>query len=144
MGFDCKDNAYIKAQKDCAGAWPEHNAIQEWAVRHNIYNTTAVKYSDVLKLAEEVTKYRIELQKENKSLKVTLSELVGLDSKQKGSSDLWANLNTYKCGTCRFYVPKDEALGRCRRNAPTMMGYPVVYENDWCGEHKMGTNPSRG
>lgn len=24
-----------------------------------------------------------------------------------------------------------------------MDGYPVVYDGDWCGQHKMGTNPSR-
>jgi len=34
-------------------------------------------------------------------------------------------------------------LGRCRRYAPTMKGYPVVYSSDWCGEHKIGSNPVR-
>lgn len=28
-------------------------------------------------------------------------------------------------------------LGRCRRHAPTMNGYPAVFANDWCGDHKM-------
>lgn len=28
-------------------------------------------------------------------------------------------------------------LGRCRRHAPTMSGYPVVFPSDWCGEHKL-------
>lgn len=28
-------------------------------------------------------------------------------------------------------------IGRCRRHAPTMNGYPVVFETDWCGDHKM-------
>ena len=27
-------------------------------------------------------------------------------------------------------------VSRCRKNAPTMSGYPVVFEDDWCGEHK--------
>jgi len=27
--------------------------------------------------------------------------------------------------------------GRCRRHAPTMTGYPVVFENDSCGDHKL-------
>jgi hypothetical protein len=31
-------------------------------------------------------------------------------------------------------------LGRCRRHAPTMNGYPVVFVNDWCGDHKMDEN----
>jgi len=28
-------------------------------------------------------------------------------------------------------------LGRCRRNAPTMKGFPAVFQGDWCGEHKL-------
>jgi hypothetical protein len=28
-------------------------------------------------------------------------------------------------------------LGRCRRHAPTMSGYPAVFEADWCGDHKL-------
>lgn len=49
-----------------------------------------------------------------------------------------------------FYVPKVEHStglskneGRCRRRAPTLQGYPVVYVSDWCGEHKIGSNPVR-
>ena len=30
-----------------------------------------------------------------------------------------------------------ERVGRCRRHAPTMNGYPVVFRNDWCGDHKL-------
>lgn len=36
------------------------------------------------------------------------------------------------CSTCMYY-----SIFRCRRNAPTMKGYPAVYPNDWCGEHKL-------
>lgn len=28
-------------------------------------------------------------------------------------------------------------VGRCRRHAPTMNGYPVVFDDDWCGDHKL-------
>lgn len=28
-------------------------------------------------------------------------------------------------------------LGRCRRHAPTMSGWPVMFVNDWCGDHKI-------
>lgn len=28
-------------------------------------------------------------------------------------------------------------VGRCRRRAPTLDGYPVVLESDWCGDHKI-------
>lgn len=31
-------------------------------------------------------------------------------------------------------------LGRCRRHAPTMSGYPVVMPTDWCGDHKLDEN----
>lgn len=40
------------------------------------------------------------------------------------------------CSTCMWFVEKGE-LGRCRRHAPTMSGYPVVYPSDWCGDHKL-------
>jgi len=49
-----------------------------------------------------------------------------------------------------FFVPKvpevvDRApatpgLGRCRRHAPTMNGYPAVFATDWCGDHKLDEN----
>lgn len=49
-----------------------------------------------------------------------------------------------KCRTCMWYVPKvgvmnatEPMLGRCRRHAPTMNGYPAVYPDDWCGDHKL-------
>jgi hypothetical protein len=28
-------------------------------------------------------------------------------------------------------------MGRCRRHAPTLSGWPVVFVNDWCGDHKI-------
>lgn len=61
------------------------------------------------------------------------------------TGDRWADQSSYACGTCRFYVPKPPgSQGRCRRHAPVVeLGYPVVYEDDWCGDHKLGTNPSR-
>jgi len=31
-------------------------------------------------------------------------------------------------------------VGRCRKHAPTINGYPVVYMNDWCGDHKLDEN----
>lgn len=31
-------------------------------------------------------------------------------------------------------------VGRCRRHAPTMNGYPVAFELDWCGDHKLDEN----
>ena len=48
-----------------------------------------------------------------------------------------------RCFTCMWFVLKESeegkepVLGRCRRHAPTMNGYPVVFLNDWCGDHKV-------
>ena len=47
------------------------------------------------------------------------------------------------CATCMYYVRKSKGdggppeIGRCRRHAPTMSGYPVVFPHDWCGDHKL-------
>lgn len=38
------------------------------------------------------------------------------------------------------YVQKSGNVGRCRRHAPTMQGWPVMYDSDWCGDHKLNEN----
>ena len=55
-----------------------------------------------------------------------------------------------KCQTCIWYMPKaifdDETdkpmqtIGRCRKKAPTMDGWPVMFPTDWCGDHKLDEN----
>lgn len=55
-----------------------------------------------------------------------------------------------KCGTCMWWVEKtvieklrnneNPRLGRCRKRAPTLQGWPAVYEGDWCGDHKLDEN----
>ena len=61
--------------------------------------------------------------------------------------DPWKNrAANMRCRTCMFYVrkaavflgsdPKIE-LGRCRRHAPTMAGFPATFPADWCGDHKL-------
>lgn len=68
--------------------------------------------------------------------------------------DKWDRKTNFNCYSCMYCVPKGElkkdqkydidAIGRCRRNAPTMKGYPVLeLFHDWCGEHKIGSNPVR-
>jgi hypothetical protein len=68
-----------------------------------------------------------------------------------GNKDPWKHRSIgMLCRTCMFYVQKqlrsDELpeemsikhkVGRCRRHAPTMNGYPVCFEDDWCGDHKL-------
>jgi hypothetical protein len=57
-----------------------------------------------------------------------------------------------RCKTCMWFNPKAPQpvdgpqnpaaydVGRCRRHAPTMGGYPVVFVNDWCGDHRLNEN----
>lgn len=56
-----------------------------------------------------------------------------------------------RCKTCMWFVEKSPnsilapeveppVVGRCRRHAPSMNGYPVVYATDWCGDHKLDEN----
>lgn len=70
--------------------------------------------------------------------------------------DNWKNRSgNMRCKTCIYFVPKVAKvdprgdgpfekptfdLGRCRRHAPTMSGFPVVFVNDWCGDHKLDEN----
>ncbi len=60
--------------------------------------------------------------------------------------DNWIHRSTgMVCGTCMFYVskkkpedkPEVKEKGRCRRHAPTMSGWPVLFPTDWCGDHKL-------
>lgn len=65
------------------------------------------------------------------------------------SNDPWKHRSSgMKCTTCMWYAEKIlephkagetpvAPLGRCRRHAPTMNGYPVVFPTDWCGDHKL-------
>ena len=54
-----------------------------------------------------------------------------------------------KGSTCMWFVEKvvdapiarnDRVVGRCRKHAPTMNGYPVVFTTDFCGDHKFDEN----
>lgn len=63
------------------------------------------------------------------------------------TKDPWVNRSAgMQCRTCGWFVIKkaiaqgDKILGRCRRHAPTLNGYPAVFENDWCGDHKLDEN----
>jgi len=60
--------------------------------------------------------------------------------------DVWKHRSQMmKCKTCMYFVEKqtnavqreDHLIGRCRRNAPVAKGYPIVFSDDWCGEHKI-------
>jgi hypothetical protein len=66
--------------------------------------------------------------------------------------DPWQHRSSgMKCATCMWFVEKAKppsldgpvcgdsrgALGRCRRHAPTLSGFPAVFGADWCGDHKL-------
>ena len=68
----------------------------------------------------------------------------------KPARDNWQHRSEgMKCKTCMWYVEKKflglqhldkSSFGRCRKNCPTMNGFPAVYGNDWCGDHKIDEN----
>jgi hypothetical protein len=74
-----------------------------------------------------------------------------IDVSAKQNSDPWVHRSSgMRCKTCLWFVSKEpqaltvtvksHELGRCRRHAPTMGGYPVVYMTDWCGDHRLDEN----
>jgi len=97
---------------------------------------------------EPVSQYDAELT----SLGATLAGAnIGIDV-QHGVRpvDSWKHRSAgVRCSTCMWYVRKDQRekaigtafeVGRCRRHAPTLGGYPVVKRDDWCGDHKLDEN----
>lgn len=67
---------------------------------------------------------------------------MGDDEKQ----DNWVHRSVHmRCGTCMYFVDKEvtagrKRVGRCRRHAPTLNGFPVMFASDWCGDHKLDEN----
>jgi hypothetical protein len=68
--------------------------------------------------------------------------------------DPWGHCSSgVRCKTYMWLVPKYPCeepvfeaetvafvpvhVGHCRRHAPTMNGYPIVFVNDWCGDHRL-------
>ena len=64
------------------------------------------------------------------------------------SGDNWQHRSrSMLCVTCMWWVEKPNEknrdpkelprLGRCRKRAPTLDGWPAVFQTDWCGDHKL-------
>ena len=91
------------------------------------------------KLAVDIYRTNLDLKK---ALDIQKRDVPVLTNKV----DPWENRSEgMLCRTCMWWVPKktDPAAdvtfkGRCRRHSPAMGGYPVVFDNDWCGDHKLG------
>jgi Pyruvate/2-oxoacid:ferredoxin oxidoreductase delta subunit len=62
------------------------------------------------------------------------------------SDDPWIHRSKkMRCIACMYFCIKknldgQSSIGRCRRHAPTMNGFPVVFPTDWCGDHKLDEN----
>lgn len=60
------------------------------------------------------------------------------------TEDNWKHRSeNMKCKTCMWFLlkgNKENQVGRCRKHAPTIHGYPVVFGDDWCGDHKLDEN----
>lgn len=64
--------------------------------------------------------------------------------------DRWIHRSQHmRCRTCLYWLVKARdpglpmpvnPLGRCRRHAPTMSGWPANFADDWCGDHKLDEN----
>lgn len=60
---------------------------------------------------------------------------LGAYSGQTGQEKVWSQATQAPEATI---TPK--IIGRCRRHAPTMNGFPVVFASDFCGDHKLDEN----
>jgi hypothetical protein len=83
--------------------------------------------------------------------RITVSVLLHLlplaSGKENNMSDPWKHRSRFMtCTTCMWFIEKvteekkerlSPPIGRCRRRAPTLGGYPVVFNTDWCGDHKL-------
>lgn len=86
-----------------------------------------------------------QMQEQEDNLRKQLQEREDELRKQEVSpEDPWKHRSKgMRCETCMWFVKKESksheflTVGRCRRHAPTMNGYPVVFINDWCGDHKL-------
>jgi hypothetical protein len=56
----------------------------------------------------------------------------------KASDDNWQHrADGMRCRTCMAFARKQGKVGRCRARPPTLRGFPVVFEDDWCLGHKL-------
>ena len=88
----------------------------------------------------------VDLEAENVTSFSETKRLGQLEIKKEVTLDNWRHRSAkMKCCTCMWFVKKDmivetlddKHIGRCRKHAPTMDGFPVVFELDWCGDHKL-------
>jgi len=103
---------------------------------------------------EIISQFNQQVENLTKDLLFTINDGCGgkitLNKKENTMKDNWKHRSIgMRCGSCMWFVAKAKSenepvedskagsIGRCRRHAPTMSGFPVVYETDWCGDHKI-------
>jgi hypothetical protein len=102
-------------------------------------------------LEQEIRKVEEGLKKLHEK-RAAINELrpgrIMMAGEQKPADNWKHRADNMRCRTCMWFVPKESspprpmhlAMGRCRRHAPTMNGWPVMYVGDWCGDHKLDEN----
>jgi len=86
-------------------------------------------------LQNEMESLDVKIKKADISLKDAQTEQIRANTQI--TDDPWIHRSkNMKCPTCMYFAAKGK-LGRCRRRCPTMNGYPVVTNDDWCGDHKL-------
>lgn len=79
-------------------------------------------------------------------LVTSLKPAAGQPGLQPASYDIdpWRHKSAnMSCRTCMWFNLKKGEVGRCRRRSPSpdgSIGWPVVFKNDWCGNHKLDEN----
>ena len=72
---------------------------------------------------------------------IGVAEVTGgqaIDPHPESEKDNWAHRSAkMRCSSCMWFVSKRGGLGRCRRRAPELGGWPAVFDTDWCGDHKL-------
>jgi len=82
-----------------------------------------------------------------KTLEADINYDISVTGGRPKMKDNWIHRSEgMRCKTCMYFVIKESSsdtlnekgeMGRCRRHSPTMSGFPVVFESDWCGDHKL-------
>jgi hypothetical protein len=77
-------------------------------------------------------------------IKVVGGSIVSHETKEAVVDNWRHRCDGMRCMTCMWFVEKavktevqHTRVGRCRRHAPTMSGWPVMFASDWCGDHKL-------
>lgn len=83
-------------------------------------------------------------------LREDVSWMAPAETPKVNVADPWVHRSAgMKCKTCIRFAPKVREniregefydIGRCRRHAPTMDGFPIVFVNDWCCDHRLDEN----